>query len=127
VTVDSFGAIALAKAMGQSLLASLTHIPGRRSTYQARGSHSVEPDILGLANDIQTILGEVLEEATNMSPLKIPTTPSKGTLPRHHWPKRVRQYISNLRCKAKAIRRLIKHEAPPPEGSKGEDPQRPPL
>jgi hypothetical protein len=30
------------------------------------------PDILGLANDIQTILGDALSEATKLFPLKQP-------------------------------------------------------
>ncbi len=69
----------------------------------------MEPDILGLANEIQAILGEALTEATNMSPLKTPTPPSEGTLPRHLWPKPVRQDISCIRRRAKALRRLLKY------------------
>jgi len=126
VAVESYGAIALAKAMSQSLMASLTHSPGGRSTNQARDSHPLNPDILGLAYDIQAILGEALAEATIMFPLKTPTAPSKGTLPRHLWPRTFRQDISNLRRRAKAIRRLIKHEAYPPGGFQGEFPPRPP-
>ena len=83
VAVESYGAIALAKAMGQSLLTSLTHSSGGRYANHALGSHPLEPAILDLAKDIQAILGEALEEATHMFPLKTPTTPNKGTLPRH--------------------------------------------
>jgi hypothetical protein len=83
VAVDSHGDITLAQAMGHSLLASLPQHPGGRPTDYSPDFHLVEPDILGLADDIQAILGEALTEATNMFPLKTPTPPSKGTLPRH--------------------------------------------
>ncbi len=70
----------------------------------------MESSILGLANDIQAILRDALAEATTMFPQKKPTTPSKGTLPRHLWPKSNRHDVSNIRRRGKAIRRLIKHE-----------------
>ena len=87
IAVDSHGAIALAQAMGQSLLASLPQHSRGPPTYLGSDSHLVGPNILGLANAIQTFLGDALSEATKMFPLKTPTPPSKGTLPRHLWPK----------------------------------------
>jgi len=38
-------------------------------------------------------------------------THTRGTPPRHLWPKSARHDISNIRRRAKVIRRLIKHEA----------------
>ena len=56
--VDSHAATSLAKAMGHSLLASLgqghDHIP----TSDAIDSQCVASTIVGLANDIQAILGD---------------------------------------------------------------------
>ena len=61
-----------------------------------------------------------------MFPLKTHTPPSKGSLPRHLWPKQVRQDISSIRRRAKALRRLLGSETrrtkvpqgePPPSGS----------
>ncbi len=43
--------------------------------------------------------------------LKPPTSPKKGTLPRHLWPKQVRQDISCIRRRAKVIRRLLGSES----------------
>ena len=57
-----------------------------------------------------------------MFPQKTHATPSKGTLPRHLWLKSVRHDVSNIRRRAKAIRRLIKHETKPPAGSEDEPP-----
>jgi hypothetical protein len=67
-------------------------------------------------------LGEALTEATNMSPLKTPTPSSKGTLPRHLWPKSVRHNISCIRRRNKALHRLLKHETHPPDLPQGEPP-----
>jgi len=47
-------------------------------------------------------------------------TPSKDTLPRHLWPKSVRHDVSNLRRRAKAIRRLVKYETKRQVGSQNE-------
>jgi hypothetical protein len=110
IVIDSHGAIALAVAKGHALLASLPpHTRGSpadpRSDSQISGI-----DIIGLANDIQTILGDALTEATKMFLLKTPNSPKKGTLPRHLWPKQVRQDIFSIRRRAKAIRRLLGNE-----------------
>ena len=110
IAIDSHGAIALAVATGHALLASLP--PHTRGSPADPRSDSQIPglDVIGLANDIQTILGDALTEATKMFPLKTPNPPKKGTLPRHMWPKQVRQDISNIRRRAKAIRRLLGNE-----------------
>jgi hypothetical protein len=89
VAIDSHGAIALAVATGHALLASLPpHTSGSQS--DPRSDTQIPGlDILGLANDIQTILGDALTEATKIFPLKTAKFTKKGTLPRHLWPKKV--------------------------------------
>ena len=110
VAIDSHGAIALAVATGHALLASLPpHTSGSQS--DPRSDTQIPGlDILDLANDIQTILGDALTEATKIFPLKTAKSTKKGTLPRHLWPKHVRQDISCIRRRAKAIRRLLGHD-----------------
>ena len=110
VTVDSYVVTSLAKAMGHSILASLGHDLKRSLASDVIDPHCVESAIVGLANDIQAILGDALAEATTMFPQKPLATPGKGTLPRQLWPKSVRHDVSNIRRRAKAIRRLIKHK-----------------
>ena len=110
MAVNIYAATSLAKVMGHSLLAYLTHRPGGRPTGDALDSHRMESSIHGLGNDIQTILRDALAEATTMFPHKTPATPSQGKLPRHLWPKTVRHDISNLRRRAKVIHHLIKYE-----------------
>jgi hypothetical protein len=83
VTVDSYAATSLAKAMGHSRLASLGHGPGNSPTSDTLDTQCLASAVVGLANDIQAILGEALTTATTMSPHKPPATPGKGTLPRH--------------------------------------------
>ena len=61
-----------------------------------------------------------------MFPHKRPATPIKGTLPRHICPKSVRHDVSDIRRRAKAIRRLIKHETKPPTGAQEEPPPKDP-
>ncbi len=106
--------------MGHSLLAYLAHYHEGMSTRDALDPQYVASPILGLANDIQAILGDALTEATTMFPHKTPATPSKGTLPRHRGLKSVRHDVSNIRRRAKVIRRLIKHETKPPAGAQEE-------
>ena len=83
VTVDSHASMMLAKAMGHSLLASLTRQNEGRFTGDALDSQCVEAAIIGLANNIHAILGEALAAATTMFPHRTPATHSKGILPRH--------------------------------------------
>ena len=109
--MDSHTANSLDKAMCHSILVSLEHSPEGSLTRDALDPQFVSSSILGLANDIQAILGDTLVEATTMFPRKPPATPNRGTLPRHLWPKSVRHDVSNIRRRAKAIRCLIKHEA----------------
>ena len=45
-----------------------------------------------------------------MFPHNPPATLGKGTLPRHLWTKSARHDVSNIRRRAKAVRRLIKHK-----------------
>ncbi len=112
--MDSYAATSLAKAMGHSLLASLGHGPGSIPTGDAMDPHCIASSIVGLANDIQAILGDALETATTMFPHKPPATPGKGIFPRNLWPKSVNHNVSNIQRRAKVIRRLIKHEAKTP-------------
>jgi hypothetical protein len=86
----------------------------------------VSASIFGLANDIQATLGDAMVEATTMFPHKPPATPNRGTLPRHLWPKSVRYDISNIRRRAKAIRRIIKHETRTLANAREEPPPRDP-
>ena len=110
IAIDSHGAIALAVATGHALLASLPpHTSGSQSDPRL-DTQIPGLDILDLANDIQTILGDALTEATKIFPLKTAKSTKKGTLPRHLWPKKVRQDISCIRRRAKAIRRLLGHD-----------------
>jgi len=83
IAVDYHGAIAMAQTLGHSMLASLPQHARGPPTYHGSDSHMVGSDIIGLANDIQSILGDALSEATKMFPLKTPTPLGKGTLPRH--------------------------------------------
>ena len=113
--MDSYAATSLAKAMGHSLLASLGHEPGSIPTDDAIDPHCVASSIVGLANDIHAILGDVLIETTTMFPHKPPATLYRITLPRHLWPKSVRHDVSNIPRRAKAISRFIKHETKTPK------------
>ena len=106
--------------MGHSLLASLAHYPEGMPTRDALDPQCVASPILNLANDIQAILGDALTEATTMFHHNTPATPSEGTLPRHLLPKSDRHDVSNIRRRAKAIRRLIKNETKPLAGAKEE-------
>ena len=106
--------------MGHSILASLGHEPGSSPTDDAIDPHCVASSIVGLANNIQGILGDALAEATTMFPHKPPATLDKGTLPRHLWTKSVRYDVSNIRRRAKAVRRLIKHETKTAESTQDE-------
>ena len=74
--------------MGHSLLASLGHGPGTSSTGDMLDTQCITSAIVGLANDIQAILGDALTTATTMFPHKPPATPGKGILPRHFGPNR---------------------------------------
>ena len=114
MAVESYAATSLAKVMGHSILDSLGHEPRSSPTYDAIDSRCVASSILGLANDIQTILGDALAEATTMFPYKPPATLDKGTLLRHLWPKSVRHDVSSIQRRAKAVRRLVKHETKTP-------------
>jgi hypothetical protein len=96
--------------MGHAILASLDHEHRSNPTDDAIDPSSVESSILGLANDIQAILGDALAAATTMFPHKPPATPSKGTLPRHLRLKSVRHDVSIIRRRVKAVRHLVKHE-----------------
>ena len=87
VAVYSHASISLAKAVSNSLLASLANQPEGRPTGDAMDPQCVESSILGLANDIHAILGEALAAATTIFPHKTPATHNKGTLPRHLWQK----------------------------------------
>jgi len=83
VTVDSYAATSLAKAKCHSLLASLGHGPGNIPTGDTLDAQCITSAVVGLANDIQAILGEALTTATTMFQHKPPATPGKGTIPRH--------------------------------------------
>jgi hypothetical protein len=122
VTVDSYAATLLATAMGHSILASLGHGPGSSPTRDATDPHCITSSILGLANDIQAILGDALAEAATVFSHTPPATPNKSTLPRHLLPKSVRHNVSNIRRRSKVIRRLIKHETKTPAGVQDEPP-----
>ena len=111
MAVDSYAATSLAKAMGHSIMDTLAHYHEGSSTGDSLDPQFVSTSTLGLASDIQAILGDAMVEATSIFPHKPPATPSRGTLPQHLWPKLVRHDISKIRRRAKAIRRLIKYEA----------------
>ena len=102
----------LVMAMYRFLLDSLSHPSGDHllATSQDPTQATTAP-IIGLANDIQAILGEAKETATTMFPHKSTSAPARVTLPRHLWLKSLRNHIFNIRRRAKASRRLIKVEA----------------
>jgi len=77
-------------------------------------SQDTKIHILELANTPQDILGEAMATATTMFPHKVAPPPTRGTLPRHLWPNSVRHDISEIRRRAKAVRRLVRIEANPP-------------
>jgi hypothetical protein len=76
VPMNSYAATSLAKAMGHSLLASLAHGPENIPTGDTIDTHCIASSIVGLASDIQTILGDALTTATAMFPHKPPAHPS---------------------------------------------------
>jgi len=82
---------------------------GNRETSQDTKTH-----ILDLAHTLQAILGEAMDTAITMFPHKEAPALSRRTLPRDLWPNSVRHDVSNIRRRAKAIRRLIRLEANPP-------------
>jgi hypothetical protein len=108
--VVSHAATSLAKAMRRSLLASLDHGSGSIPTNDAIDPHCVASSIVGLANDIQAILGDALATAADMFPHKPPAKPNRGTIPRHLWPKSVTYDVSNIPRRNKSIRRLLDQE-----------------
>jgi hypothetical protein len=110
VAVDSYAATSLAKGMDHSILDSIAHYPEGSPFEDSLDPQFVSAFILGLANDIQAVLEGAMVEATTISPHKPSATPSMGTLPRHLWPQSVHHDIANIRRRAKAIRRIIKHE-----------------
>jgi hypothetical protein len=110
VTVDSYATTSLTKAMGHSLLASLSHRHSHIPGSDAIDSQCVASTIAGPANDIQAIRGDALTTATTMFPHKPPAKPGKATLPWHLWPKSVRHDVSHIRRRAKAFHHLITYE-----------------
>ena len=71
--------------------------------------------ILYLAIDLQQILGDAMDMATTMFPLKA-TTPGKGqALPHHLWPKSVLHDIHAIRNRTKALCRLATRVAATPD------------
>ena len=118
MTVDSYAATSLAKAMGQSLLASIGQEPGNILTGDTIDTQCIASSIVGLVNDIiQAILGDALPTATTMFPHKPPAKPGRGTIPRQLWPKSAKHDVSNIRRRAKYIRRLINNEAKAQRGT----------
>ncbi len=67
-----------------------------------------------------------MEVVTAMFPHKQQRSPTRAPLPRHIWHKAVRHDISNIRRRAKARRRLIRHETRPLECTQREPSQRQP-
>jgi hypothetical protein len=110
VTVDSYATTSLAKVLGHSLLVSLGSGPGNISKGAPIDTQCIASMVVGIANDIQAILGDALTTATTMFPHKPPAKPGKGTIPRHLWPKSVKHDVSHIRRRAKSITRLINHE-----------------
>ncbi len=72
MTVDSYAATSLAKAMGHSLLASLSHGHGHIPASDAIDSQCVASTIVGLANDIQAIIGDALDNGNHHVPAQVP-------------------------------------------------------
>ena len=118
VAVDTYTATILARATTLSLKDSIEFPTG------AISSQNTTSHILELANTLQDILGEAMDLTTTMFPHKVaPPPPSRGTLPRHLWPNSVRHDVSEIRIRAKAVRRLVRIEANP----SGIEPDKPPL
>jgi len=72
---------------------SLHRLGARKHPHRRQDRHSmyqcITSSIVGLANDIQAILGDALTTATTMFPHKPPAKSGMGTNPRHLWPKSV--------------------------------------
>jgi hypothetical protein len=114
VTIDSYTAIMLAKATALSLRDSLEFPSGTISPEGVREvSQDTKTHIIELANTLQDILGEAMDTASAMFPHKKSPSPTRGTLPRHLWPNSVRHDVTEIRRRAKAIRRLLRLEATP--------------
>ena len=102
----------LAKATALSLRDSLEFPSGAISPDGVREiSQDTKTHIIELANTLQDILGEAMDTASAMFPHKKTPPPSRGALPRHLWPNSVRHDITEIRRRAKAIRKLLRLEA----------------
>jgi len=76
VAVDSYASTSLGKSMARYLLDSLSHLARAHLLEETREpSHDTMASILGLANDLQTILGEAIDKTTAMSPHKLSSAP----------------------------------------------------
>ncbi len=98
----------LAKATALSLQDSLESPSGAISPEGNREtSQDTKTHILELANTLQDIMGKAMDTASAIFHHNAAPPPSKGTLPRHLWTNSVRHDVTEIRRRAKAIRRLL--------------------
>ena len=106
VAVDSHSPTSLAIATANANLRSLGDGTNTTTPVNIAGHHlSGRDSILSFATDLQSILGDAMDMATTMFPLKA-TTPCKGqTLLHHLWSNSVLHDIYAIRNRTKALRR----------------------
>ncbi len=85
--VDSYTSTSPTTAWARSFFDSSFH-PTRDHLSVGNGepTQNALSSVVGIANDLQTILGEAMETVTVMFPHKPTPTPNRGTLPYHLWP-----------------------------------------
>ncbi len=116
MSVDSYHPTFLAIATANAILNGLevTHISPTAAIHTESWIGDRD-SIICLAADLQHTLGEAMDLATNMFPLKA-GTPTKGqTLPHHMWPKSVLHDVYAIRTRTKALRRLTALVATTPD------------
>jgi hypothetical protein len=113
LAVDSHSPTSLAFATANAILMSLGDGTNTLTPENTAGQHLGDRD--SLATDLKNILGDAMNIATTMFPLKA-TTPCNGqTLPHHLWPKSVLHDIHAICNRTKAIRCLVTSMAATPD------------
>jgi hypothetical protein len=107
VVVESHSATSLAIATANAILNSLGGSPPKSKPANTPGHHlGGREAILSLAADLQNILGDAMDMAKTMFPLKATTSNKGRTLPHHLWPESVLHDVYAIRNRTKALRRL---------------------
>jgi hypothetical protein len=107
VSVDTYHPTFLAIATANAILTGIEDTQPSHTAATLTGVRLGDRDsILSLAADLQHTLGEAMDLATKMFPLKAGTPAKAHTLPHHLWPKSVMHDVYAIRTRTKALRRL---------------------